>query len=224
LRIIPFEPAGGDSATIEAIGRHIEKHIAPVETVFHEIVSDLVHVDIHFIPPDDDRPFITLVTSGMSERPMSVPPGLEEFQYAELVALLPPDWPLSQEEFQDEANYWPVRWLKILARLPHEYDTWLSYGHTVPNGDPPEPFAEDTQLCCMMLAPPLLFGEKFHELKVNDEKTIRFWSVIPLYLEEMELKMKKGSEAVFERFDKFNIDEVIDPVRKNVAKKKFGFF
>src|SRR5688500_3707600 len=39
--------AVGDSAQIEAIQRHFEAWIGPVEMTYHEIVSDLVHVDVH---------------------------------------------------------------------------------------------------------------------------------------------------------------------------------
>src|SRR6185369_17322023 len=120
-----FEVAIGDGENIERIGEHIARYVGPVETVFHEIVSDLVHVDVHFVPADGEREYHTLVTSGMSDRPMTVPEGAEDFQFAELVLCRPDTWPLSQKDFNDENNYWPVRWLKQLARFPHEYDTWL---------------------------------------------------------------------------------------------------
>src|SRR6187200_3135581 len=40
-----FEPAIGDEETIKAVGDHIERYIGPVDNVFHEILSDLVHID-----------------------------------------------------------------------------------------------------------------------------------------------------------------------------------
>ena len=49
-----------------------------------------------------------------------------------------------------------MRWLKQLARMPHEYDTWLWTGHTVPNFDPPEPYDESTSLCGALVMPPML--------------------------------------------------------------------
>ncbi len=61
---------------------------------------------------------------------MNVPSALDEYElyYAELMIDLPPEW-LVQDD--DENNYWPIRWLKILARLPIDSDTWLGYGHTI---------------------------------------------------------------------------------------------
>src|SRR6185295_19871223 len=80
----PFEPARGDEQNIEAIAAHIEKHIGPPDSVFHEIISDLVHIDVHFVAPAPERNFRTLVTSGMSDRPMNAPEGAEHLRYAEM--------------------------------------------------------------------------------------------------------------------------------------------
>ena len=169
-RSIPFQPAAGDPEHIERISEHIERHFGPVAGVYHELISDLVHIDVHVVNPTPQRNCYTLVTSGLSEAPMSVPEGLEALRFAELFIQLPPTWPLHElnkvaarrrEESPAEAAaaerwYWPIRWLKTLARLPHEYDTWLGEGHTVPNGDPPEPYAEGTALCGAMLVEPTL--------------------------------------------------------------------
>jgi hypothetical protein len=212
-----LEPAAGDSEVIEAIGHHIRTHIGEVSHVFHELVSNLVHVDLHCIPSSDDRPYHTLVTSGMSERPMTVPAGAEDFRFAELMLCLPASWPLEQEAFADEANYWPLRWLKMLARFPHEFGTWLAYGHTVPNGDPATPFASNTELCCALLTLPLLVPEDFLELPIRRKKTVQFYSLVPLYREEMEFKLAHGMDALGERLVEHNVTELLDVERSNVA-------
>jgi hypothetical protein len=216
-----FEPAIGDSASIEAISDHIERYIGPVEMVWHEIVSDLVHIDVHHVAPSDDRPFHTLITSGMSDLPMTVPEEAEGCsQFAELMLCLPPDWRISKEAFEDERWYWPVRWLKMLARLPHEYETWLGQGHTVPNGDPPEPFAPNTKLCCCLILPPMTVPEEFRLLTVSDEKTIEFFGVVPIYQEEVDFKLKHGAEPLVNRFLEFEITELLDIKRPNVCKRR----
>src|SRR5687768_14726391 len=104
--------ATGNESNIEAISAHIEKHIGPVDYVFHEIVSDLVHIDIHFVKPSEEFPYNVLVTSGMSDKAMNVPDEMEDFKHAELCMLLPANWSLGQDAFKDENHYWPVRWLK----------------------------------------------------------------------------------------------------------------
>lgn len=57
---------------------------------------------------------------------MDVPEGLAEYQLerAELAICLPPDWNLNSG---DECDYWPIRWLKMLARLPIEEKSWLGW-------------------------------------------------------------------------------------------------
>jgi hypothetical protein len=212
-----FEPAFGDSRTIEAVSRHVGRYVGKVAHVFHETISDLVHVDVHLVPPQPNRPFVTLVTSGMSERPMTLPPGCDAPAYAELLVCLPPSWPLDQEDFKDEANFWPIRLMKFLARLPHAYATWLGFGHTVPNGDPPEAYDPSTDLCCALIVPPSLFDERFNELALSDDKVVQFYAVVPLYREEMEFKLKHGTEELLRRFAAAGICELLDPRRPNVC-------
>ena len=59
-----FQLAIGDEDSIERISAHIEEHIGPVAGVFHELISDLVHIDVHMVAPTDERPYHTLFTSG----------------------------------------------------------------------------------------------------------------------------------------------------------------
>jgi len=219
-RTSEFELAIGDEQNIELISDHIQQHIGPVAMVFHELISDLIHIDVHWVKPTEDKPYHTLITSGMSDRPMTVPSGAEEFRYSEVMISLPPDWPLDMDSFKNEQHYWPVRWLKMLARFPHEYDSWLCFGHTLPSDDPPQPYADNTQLCCALLLGPLLTGEEFGTLKVSEDKTIRFLSFVPIYPEELELKLNQGLDPLLERFEKHRVTELLDVQRINVCAKK----
>lgn len=218
-----FKIAAEESA-IEEISNHIEKYVGQIDMVFHELVSNHVHIDVHWVKPTAEKPFHTLITSGMSDLPMNQPTGIEGEEYAELSICLPADWKISEESFNDEANYWPIRWLKFLARFPHEYTTWLSFGHTIPNGDPAQPLTLGTKLNTIALLPSVIFDEGFKELKLKN-KTIKFYSLVPLYSEEVNLKMKKGVEALFDGFDKYGVTDLLDINRPNTAKKKlFGLF
>src|SRR3954451_3591762 len=128
--------SAGDPALVAAIEGHITKHFGEPTTAWHERVSPYVHIDVHIVEPRDDRPVFTLVTSGMSEKPMRA--NGEEL-YSELTMILPPSWPKPDTPgFRTPAGHWPYKLLNDLARLPHAFDTFLWAGHTVPNGDPPE--------------------------------------------------------------------------------------
>jgi hypothetical protein len=67
---------------------------------------------------------------------------------------------------------------------------------------------------------PLLAGEGFSELAINDEKTIRFYSLIPIYREEMEFKLQQGLDPLIDKFDKQGVSELLDVARPNVCQKK----
>ena len=121
-------------------------------------------------------------------------------------------------------RWWPIGVMKFLARFPHKYETWLGDGHTIPNGDPPDAFAPNTKLNGTIILPPLNVPADFRTLSVADGANIHFMSCIPLYQEEMDLKLKKGADALIHLFDKHDISEIIDPERKNVARKRFGLF
>jgi hypothetical protein len=208
---------------LEEIEAHLERYVGPVDSVFHELLSDLIHLDVLIVRATADRPYHLVVTSGVSDEPMNAPAGMEEFNRVELLMALPPDWPLTDEAFNDEANYWPISWLKQIGRLPHEYDTWIGYGHTIPNGDPPERIA-NTGFIGVMLTPAYWLPAEFFQLATAAGETIHFFSLLPLYQEEMDLKLKKGAEELERRLDTTLSSGVLDIHRPNVAQKKRWFW
>lgn len=212
-----FTPVFGNSVYTEKISKHIETHLGPIAKVLHELASDLVHVDIYWIKPSHERPYHTLVTSGMSDMPMTVPEEWAKYQYAELMMHVPKDWPLDQKSWNNPLLFWPIHWLKLLARLPHEFSTFLLEGHTIPNGDPPLPFAPSTKLCCMCLTQPVSTSPEFKILQADDSKTIYFWNVFPLYREEMDYKLEQGMSALLMKLQEKEVPLVLDLARLNVC-------
>ena len=201
---------------LEDIEAHVEAFIGPIETVYHENVSDRVHIDVIFVRATEDRPYNVLVTSGVGDLPMNVPEGFENLDRAELVIALPQSWPLTDEAFKDPSNYWPIWWLKSVGRLPHEYDTWLGWGHTIPNGSPWVPIA-DTRFIGVMLSLPYWLDPAFSRLQAASGDTINFYDVVPLYSEEMKLKLNQGVEELEARFDTLGIGYVVDVERPNAG-------
>ncbi|SCG71110.1 suppressor of fused domain protein [Micromonospora inositola] len=209
-----WEPAvPGDPDTAEAIERHIERHFGPIAFVWHELASDLVHVDVHVVAPTPERPFHTLVTSGMSDRPMTVPPEAGVSPYAELMMCLPADWPMTAEAFRDDSAYWPIRVLKTVARLPHEYDTWIGAWHSVPNGDPAQPYAPDTPFVGVVVTPMLRCAPEARTVTTDSGKEISLLALVPLHPAEVRLKLTEGTEALLNAFDRVAVSELFDPAR-----------
>lgn len=179
------------------------------DEVFHEIVSPDIHVDIVIIPPAEGRNYHTLITMGMGAFRMDVPRQFRDYcsDRAEIMVTLPADWDIKSDA---EEDYWPVRWLKVLARLPINNDTWLGWGHTIPNG---EPFADDTELSDVILQTPLLREERMI-CTLPGGGEVEFFHMIPLYEEEREFKISNGSEMLFELFG-HGFPHVVNKNRKN---------
>lgn len=222
---------GSDAEAIQALEEHIETFVPGEGFVFHEIVSDKIHLDVHIRYPVPGRDYYVLITTGMSDLPMTVPPEVPECRYAELMICLPASWRLSEEDLKDQKNYWPIWWLKFLARFPHDFNTWLWMGHTLPNGDPARPLAPGVGFTGVLIAPPVTFADGFGTVNVRDGKTVKILAVLPVYNDELDCKLTKGVNALLDLFDSNNISEVLEPNRPsvitpNVIKKKrfFGLF
>jgi hypothetical protein len=204
LRHVAEAPASSEVAYAddERLTAHLDRVLGGERMVWHEIVSQRIHLDVHAYAPTEERPFHVLVTSGMSALPMSVPEGVEYLRFAELCILLPPDWPMTKEAFQNEAAYWPVRLLKSLGRLPHDYATWLGYGHSIPNGHPAEPYAPGVAYSGALLIPPFFLGVECTPVPGAgpDDEPIHLWQVLPVTDTEMELKLELGIEGFLDHF------------------------
>lgn len=129
---------------------------------------------------------------------------------------LPENWPTSSEAFKDEKYYWPIKLLKQLARFPHQYNTWLGYGHTIPNTNEYDSYAYSTELNGAILS---VLRDDVRKFKTKDGNTINIYCVIPLYKEEMDYKLENGMDALFEKLSEVEGQGyLIQPSRKNACK------
>lgn len=202
-------------------GDHLQRELGGDYSVFHELISDTIHLDVLVFPATEEREHHVLVTQGMSALPMTVPEGAEELQFAELMVVLPADWVIEGDAADEDRWYWPMRLLKSVARLPHLYETWIGVGHTVPNSDPVEPYAEETTQCCALVTPPVLFGEALDSCEVSRGKIVRLYALTPIYDDEMRYKLEHGYEKLFEKMEERELTELIDPKRRSLLAKRF---
>jgi len=220
----PSEDASvADSVAGVAIEKHIETHVGKPSLVLHEIGSRYVHIDVHVVAPKPDRDFYTLVTSGMSDKPMKAPRQAEGLEYSELMLCLPSNWTMKEFDVMSQETWnrdWPVIWLRQLARFPHQYKTWLFWGHSAPNGDPAMPFTPETKLCGWVLLEPQLVSDQFKVMTSEDGRKTLFHAAVPVYREEMDLKLREGAEKLQELFVQRGITELVDPLRTNAVSAK----
>jgi len=204
---------------IEEFGACVESCFGNFEHVLHEMYSPDIHVDVIIVPPTENEPYYKLVTMGMGAHKMNVPPELlgRELEYAELVIFLPPDWDIASN---DEKYYWPIRCLKMAARLPIQNDTWLAVGHTMQLGDLAQPFVEGADIAGIIFLNALDKKCKPINLRLSSGKKINFYQVMPLFYDELQYKLTHSAADLCRRFAQDDLFPIVNLERKNYGKVK----
>ena len=220
---------GGGSAGGEAGGsgrkqshddiiRHMSEHFGPVQELALMEIVQASGVAINVVPARPGHNPLILFTTGMSDRPQTVPPGQDAYRYTELFIRLPEDWPLQGDAFRKSENGWPIEWLRQIACYPHDNDTWLGGPFTIiANDEPPEPLARNTRLSCLLL---LQEGDEAGVVRCRDGRAVTLYSMVPLYTEERDLERSAGIAALFERLQTHGVSFVVDPKRVNAVTGK----
>jgi Suppressor of fused protein (SUFU) len=197
----------------EYVIAHLNNYIGPIKSYLGSlpgIQGDPADVSIAVIEPTETRPFYTICTVGMSNITMTSPEGA--IKHIELMMCLPSEW-----DFQNREQRWPVKVMRDLAYYIANEPTYLSLDHTLPNGDPPEPWSKNTEMCGMLISVPVLSPPEFMQGLDFKVKQIFFLSLIPLYREEMDLIVNHGADGIYDRFEKNEISELLNPRRKNLC-------
>lgn len=211
-----------DGSPSNEIGAHIESHLGAIANVYRLGDEGAVEIRIVHVAPTDTRPVHTLITSGMSVHPMNVP-NPDTPANLELMMTLPREWQLGPELPEEQRWAWPVHLMQRLARRVHEEGGWLGWGHLIPNEGGAHPYAATTKQCAALIVPSLLVPTEFYELK-TPENTIVFYAVVPIYKEEYDLGRDSGTDALFSRLIDGDVTDVVEPNRRNVARKRFWLF
>lgn len=199
---------------MEEVENHFEQLFSVKDksehTVFHELVSEYVHIDVHILNPNSERPFYVLFTTGMSDLPMTMPDDSSwDFkkihERAELFCLLPSDWRLGNDLTPEERNqyFWIISALKTAARYPHSCKTWLGSGHTLQYTQENVPFANNTMLSSAIFLHldykdlDGKYGDSFNGFSTKDNAYINLFCFVPLYEEEMNFKLENCADDLF---------------------------
>lgn len=203
---------------IEQYEDFIVENLGEFDEVFHEIVSPDIHLDILIIPPTEEENYYKLVTEGMGAYQMEVPEELKNMgmEHAELILYLPPTWNIKSDK---EEDYWPIRQLKTVARIPIENNTWLGFGHTVSSDSKNTPYASNTKFCSMMLINGISKNCELMKLKMKSGKELCFYQLVPLYEEELQYKLEYGAEELGKLFSDEDTFPIVNIERKNYGKK-----
>ena len=172
---------------LAAYEKMVSDKFGEYKEVFHEIASPDLHIDVIIIPPAPERDYYTLVTMGMGAYPMPVPSNYKKRNRAEVAVRLPKDWEIKSNE---EKWHWPIRMLKVLARMPYNEKSWLGLYHDVDFGGP---FSEDTELCGVLLD---IFDRNVEPLTLENGDQLIVYNALPIYRSEMEYKNAENAQAL----------------------------
>jgi uncharacterized protein YegJ (DUF2314 family) len=185
-RPLPAGISHGDPMLMDAVPRLLERHLGAGADVFHEIVSPSAHIDLYPWLPTPARPFVVIATTGMAEQAMQLPTDGGADPHLELLALLPPDWPMDSTAWnRDERGYWPLRWLKRVARFHYESGHWLGEGHLLDHGDPPRAIGDSGGFVAVLLAEPTLLPPETRQVVLPDGRSVR---LLQLYFLDAEAR------------------------------------
>jgi hypothetical protein len=172
--------------------------------LFRELRPLIPRVDVHAYSRRDQygRDVYTVVTSGMSDLEMLVPPGDDVPRRVELIF------------YCSEPKPEYVETLRWLAHFPHDQKTCIGTGHTVTNGNPPAAFWGSSILNTILFIPPIVKRDLAlpHELTLAGEPVYFLW-VVPLTTPESDLKLAQGVDAILDLFQRNRHPHVFDPNR-----------
>ena len=196
----------------QAIVEHITERYGESERlVLQSILPDLNDVLIHYIRPSNEHPFSTIFTTGMSDKRMKPPDGASGYEYTELILHLPLTWPDLIQSKNDSAAMWPLQVMRMIGSYPHVTDTWLGPLPTLALSDPPEPLGTGTLMSAVLLIP-----DKMKPL-LHSGKQIDFYTVYPIYSEEMNFAQTDGINALIDRMVEAELSALLDPQRSNTC-------
>lgn len=203
---------------MDKVSDYIEQQYGKSDLVGHEWVSPDIHCDIVIVPPTEEQPYYKLVTMGAGAYKMNVPTAFKSYvcDRAEYVIFLPEDWDLKSDK---EEDYWPIRMLKTIARLPIMAEDWLCESHDVQLTDDGSPVAENTGFnSCALLSSIGKDGQEVKPLKLGlFGKKVAFYQLYPLYPEELQFKIDHSFDELMDRLAAED-NMVINIHRKNYCK------
>lgn len=171
------------------------------QDIMHSTDAKQVHVDIYQFEPTQDRPFWTLITSGMSNQRQPELEDSDNLLRTEIVlyAARPQDWMFSV--------------MKGLAEMPFDDNTNLHWGHTVPNGQPMT--AQSSHLTSFFFVPPFFEPLEFNELKLDGDKVNFLW-MIPITEAERTYAIEHGSDKLYKKFEDGDVSIVVNEKRESL--------
>lgn len=194
---------------------HLDAHLRPADA--HYLVYPGPIGAVHRIRPSADRPWTTLYTEGMSDRPL---PSSDD-ERIELIVCCPVGW------FEDDQGGpvqttrrdpgdWLIELVEWIMELPWRLDQPIGLGSLLLNGEPPVPWADPTTSCGVVVSAVKTLPDHARQV-LGDGPPIQLLGLILLYADELDYADEHGVDALLARLDEHGIDERVDLDRRSVG-------
>jgi hypothetical protein len=205
-----LDAIGAHLDLVTSVNHHITQHFGEPAFVLRD--SDRAEfIDLHVMPPAEDGAHATVITSGMSRRPMHGAPA--ESARAEVLIGLPPTWPLDPDTIKDPQHWWPLQLLANIANLPRAQNIWLGVGDAIPHG---RPYSDTTSLCGALLLRPFFAPPGFSTLQTS-EHTVNFYGLFLLHTDELQYRQDHTTDEFFALLAEGGVTEILNPTRPSAA-------
>lgn len=168
-----------------------------------------------------DVPITVLMTASLSNYQMPV---LEKWvgrEFNEIYFCLPTYWDF--EDYVNPNSSWIYDWIYKLERFVRDRNTWYGPGHTIPTANPEVPISDLMKQEYFIFLDPILLEKELAPANVQD-KTVHFLSIVPLFGDELDYKMGKGTQKFVRKLIQRNYDEKLDDYRKSILNSRLRFF
>lgn len=168
-----------------------------------------------------ETPVTVISTCGLSDYNMPVSEKWKGREHTELFFCLPTYW-----DFEDTSNplfNWVYDWIFKLEHFVRERQTWFGPGHTLPCGNPALSLSSKMKQDHFFLIDPIFLNQALEPLK-TEGKTIYFLAIVPIFSDELDYKMGKGTHKLIRKLLARKSDERLDDYRVSVLRSRMRFF
>lgn len=162
-----------------------------------------------------------LMTQGLSDYKMPVLHKHEGYEHNELYFCLPGYWDLNDRN--NPRMNWVISWLNRLVKHVQEKETWYGVGHTIPAGTPDSTLSDTMKQSYFFLDHPRFVEQELRAV-VLDDKTVHFLAVIPIFEDEFDYKMGKGTLKLQQKLQQQGVTELLDDYRSTVLSNRWRVF
>lgn len=163
-------------------------------------------------------PVTVIMTNGLRNYTMPVPEKEVGNEHIELFFCLPGYW--EWEDVENPNMNWIFPWIQRLAKYVQEKETWFGHGHTMPCGKEMQSLSPTMRQNHFFLMRPLLLEEALVPIEV-DGVEVKFLAIVPIFEDEMDYKLGKGTAKLISKMIGKGVDETLDDYRSTILKSKW---